>query len=56
VLKIATRIARKRFNDRLKEDLKAFESVYLNELMKTCDAQEGLNSFMEGRKPVWKDE
>jgi cyclohexa-1,5-dienecarbonyl-CoA hydratase len=55
-LKIATKIARKRFNDRLQEDLRAFESVYLNELMKTCDAQEGLNSFMEGRKPVWKDE
>jgi cyclohexa-1,5-dienecarbonyl-CoA hydratase len=55
-LKIATRIARKRFSDRLREDLKAFESVYLNELMKTYDAQEGLNSFMEGRKPVWKDE
>ena len=55
-LKIATKIARKRFSDRLREDLKAFESVYLNELMKTSDAQEGLNSFMEGRKPVWKDE
>lgn len=55
-LKIATKIARKRFSDRLREDLKAFESVYFNELMKTCDAQEGLNSFMEGRKPVWKDE
>lgn len=55
-LKIATRIARKRFNDRLKEDLKAFESIYLNELMKTCDAQEGLDSFMEGRKPKWKNE
>ena len=55
-LKIATKIARKRFSERLREDLKAFESVYLNELMKTSDAQEGLNSFMEGRKPVWKDE
>ena len=55
-LKIATKIARKRFNDRLSEDLKAFESIYLNELMKTCDAQEGLDSFMEGRKPEWKNE
>lgn len=55
-LKIATKIVRKRFSDHLKEDLKAFESIYLNELMATCDAQEGLNSFLENRKPVWKNE
>lgn len=55
-LKIATKIARKRFGDIMREDLKTFESIYLNELMKTSDAQEGLNSFLENRKPVWKDE
>ena len=55
-LKIAVRIARKRFNERLREDLKAYEDIYLNELMKTRDAQEGLNSFLENRKPVWKNE
>ena len=55
-LKIATRVARKRFNARLKEDLKYYESVYLNELMKTHDGKEGLSSFLEKRKPVWKDE
>ncbi len=55
-LKIAVKIARKRFNDRLREDLKSYEDIYLNELMKTRDAQEGLNSFLENRKPVWKDE
>ncbi|MFC0558372.1 enoyl-CoA hydratase/isomerase family protein [Halalkalibacter alkalisediminis] len=30
------------------------EQIYLNDLMKTDDAQEGLDSFLEKRKPVWK--
>jgi len=31
------------------------EELYLNQLMKTDDAVEGLQAFMEKRKPVWKD-
>jgi cyclohexa-1,5-dienecarbonyl-CoA hydratase len=31
------------------------ESLYLNELMETEDANEGINSFLEKRKPVWKN-
>jgi len=31
------------------------EQIYLKELMATHDAVEGLNSFMEKRKPVWLD-
>ncbi|GAB4175559.1 MAG: enoyl-CoA hydratase-related protein [Rhodocyclaceae bacterium] len=31
------------------------EQIYLKELMATHDACEGLNSFMEKRKPVWQD-
>jgi cyclohexa-1,5-dienecarbonyl-CoA hydratase len=30
------------------------EQVYLDELMKTADAQEGIRAFMEKRKPVWQ--
>ena len=30
------------------------ERLYLEELMKTADAQEGLAAFMEKRKPEWK--
>ncbi|MGC1404338.1 MAG: enoyl-CoA hydratase-related protein, partial [Thermodesulfobacteriota bacterium] len=35
--------------------LKEIEKIYLQELMKTKDAQEGLKAFLEKRKPVWKD-
>jgi cyclohexa-1,5-dienecarbonyl-CoA hydratase len=31
------------------------EELYLQRLMKTEDATEGLQAFMEKRKPVWKD-
>ncbi len=36
------------------EALAAAESIYLQELMPTADASEGLNSFMEKRLPVWQ--
>jgi cyclohexa-1,5-dienecarbonyl-CoA hydratase len=55
-LRIATKVVRKRFNERLREDLRFYESVYMNELMKSHDGKEGLNSFLEKRKPVWNDE
>ena len=42
--------------DDFEPSLKVIEDVYLNELMLTADAQEGLNAFMEKRKPVWKNE
>ena len=35
------------------EALQSLEQIYLKELMATDDAIEGLNSFMEKRKPVW---
>jgi cyclohexa-1,5-dienecarbonyl-CoA hydratase len=30
------------------------EKIYLDELMQTADAHEGINAFLEKRKPVWK--
>ncbi|HKY28356.1 MAG TPA: enoyl-CoA hydratase-related protein [Pyrinomonadaceae bacterium] len=35
--------------------LSEMENVYLHELMKTSDAKEGINAFMEKRKTVWRD-
>ena len=38
------------------ESIKKIEDIYLNELMKTNDANEGLAAFLEKRQPVWKNE
>jgi cyclohexa-1,5-dienecarbonyl-CoA hydratase len=35
--------------------LQQVEDVYLQELMKTYDANEGIKAFIEKRKPVWRD-
>ena len=42
--------------DDFEPSLKVIEDIYLNELMPTTDAQEGLNAFMEKRKPIWKNQ
>ena len=36
--------------------LKIIEEIYLNELMNTADANEGIKAFIEKRKPEWKNE
>lgn len=42
--------------DDFEPSLQIIEDIYLNELMKTADAQEGLKAFLEKRKPEWKNE
>jgi cyclohexa-1,5-dienecarbonyl-CoA hydratase len=37
------------------EALRHAEDVYLNQLMGTADAEEGLRAIMEKRRPAWKD-
>ena len=37
------------------EAMSRAEAIYLGDLMRTEDAQEGLSAFMEKRKPVWKN-
>lgn len=39
----------------IRKNLEAANAVYLDELMKTEDALEGLTAFVEKRKAVWKD-
>ena len=42
--------------DDFEPSLKIIEDIYMDELMKTSDAQEGLKAFLEKRKPEWKNE
>ncbi|HHI02963.1 MAG TPA: hypothetical protein ENL22_05535 [candidate division Zixibacteria bacterium] len=39
----------------VREGLRMADETYLNELMITDDANEGLASFLEKRKPLWKN-
>ncbi len=39
----------------LDRTLKTVEDMYLHELMKTYDATEGINAFIQKRKPVWRN-
>lgn len=52
------RFAKKAFrlaqNDDFERRLAEIERLYLDELMKTEDAAEGLNAFLEKRRPEWK--
>ena len=36
------------------EALRAVEEAYLNELMRSEDASEGLQAFLEKRPPTWR--
>jgi len=47
--------SRKGLIDEVKAKLAAVEELYLHELMKTHDAVEGLNAFLEKRSPQWKN-
>jgi cyclohexa-1,5-dienecarbonyl-CoA hydratase len=38
-----------------RDGLVSVEKLYLGELMKTEDAREGLNAYLEKRKPTWKN-
>jgi len=42
--------------DDFEPSLRIIEDIYLNELMQTADANEGLKAFLEKRKPVWKNQ
>ncbi len=54
-LKLANRAARHGFNESLFARLDQLERLYLDELMATHDANEGITSFLERRAPIWKN-
>lgn len=54
-LRFATRAARHGAIERVSAKLAAIETIYLNELMATLDAAEGLSAFIEKRPARWKD-
>jgi cyclohexa-1,5-dienecarbonyl-CoA hydratase len=54
-LRFAVRAARVGFAKRFRRDLGEVERLYLEDLMSTADAKEGLQSFLEKRKPNWMD-
>jgi len=54
-LRYATRVARASFNYFMLKNIPTFTDIFIKELMETNDANEGINSFMEKRKAVWKN-
>lgn len=55
VLQLTRRALAGGFELPLADAIRHAEDVYLNQLMSTEDAEEGLKAIMEKRKPVWKD-
>jgi cyclohexa-1,5-dienecarbonyl-CoA hydratase len=41
--------------EKQEKDLISIEDIYFKKLMKTHDAQEGLQAFIDKRKPSWQD-
>jgi len=54
-LRYATRAARASFDFFMLKHLPYFYDMYMKEMMETHDANEGINAFIEKRKPVWKN-
>jgi cyclohexa-1,5-dienecarbonyl-CoA hydratase len=52
-LRFGVKAARIKFNHIISNFLPQLEAMYINHLMNTHDANEGINSFIEKRKPLW---
>ena len=54
-LKYGVKASRITFNYIMGNKLPTLEYMYVKQLMETKDANEGINSFLEKRKPVWEN-
>jgi cyclohexa-1,5-dienecarbonyl-CoA hydratase len=54
-LRFAVRAIRANLAERLRTELPVLEAMYVNELMRTADAAEGLAAFLEKRRAAWRD-
>lgn len=54
-LRFGVKAARAKFNHVLTNFLPQLENMYVNQLMETHDANEGINSFLEKRNPLWEN-
>jgi cyclohexa-1,5-dienecarbonyl-CoA hydratase len=55
-LRWAVRAARREYGERLMSELGRLEAMYLEDLMKSADANEGLRAFLEKRPPGWRNQ
>lgn len=54
-LRYGVKAARAKFNHVLSNFLPQLQHMYVNKLMETKDANEGIHSFLEKRQPVWEN-
>lgn len=55
VLKLTKRAVDRGLYSNISDGITSVEELYLGELMQTEDAREGLNAYLERRKPTWKN-
>jgi len=55
ILRITKKTIKAGLMDDFEPSLKSIEDIYLNELMQTEDAHEGLKAFLDKRSPEWKN-
>jgi cyclohexa-1,5-dienecarbonyl-CoA hydratase len=55
-LQFAARASRYEMHEAFLKNIAALEKMYVQELMETDDANEGIKAFIEKRKPVWKNQ
>jgi cyclohexa-1,5-dienecarbonyl-CoA hydratase len=55
VLKFTHQAVRQHYSKEFNMELREIEIIYLNSLMRTHDAEEGLKAFLEKRKPQWRN-